>query len=848
MLYRSTLRTSSLATTTYFAFFALLCSVLLMAGCCEKVEVDPGPIRLVDVFSDARVADSPESAPTPEPTRWTFGDVPDDPEQRDPEWSAAWQVEDLEIQGGNLTGRTTGERPFVFFRRKSGLDRPDVVHEVQVRMRATAGSTLGIVLTEDDGTPVERMVQFLDAFPFSLETPLIADGQMRTYTLFTEDQPFTPSYPAAQTEIVAIQVGDEAASEFEIESVRLVFRGEHLAGIESGVGWHGLSDVFRETLVTRSPETVSFDIRVPPSATFDVAVGLPEAAALRFEVAVFSADAEEDEPLSEVKRSVQRTVTRADRWERLAMDLSDLAGQEVTLSLSLANLASDELGAIGFWGAPAIRTPSVRAVDQPARASRSDELGEPPQGIVFVIADTLRRDRLEIYGHDRETAPNLAQMAATGVVFRDNVAQGAWTKVSVPSMMTGLYPTTLGVVEFADRIPAAATTLAEAFREAGYATWGSSSVPFSGRLSNLHQGYEVLHESTSFGDLHRLDRSKTARVITDRFLHWLEDFRDGGGGETPFFAVLHYMDSHSPYRTYRPWDTLWATEQDWARFRELQDQVRPFIDNPEDVPRGLPTREELLEAQIDPDEFVRVETAGYDSSTRAMDLELGRIFERLRQMGLDEKTLVVVLSDHGEEFLDHGAHFHEHDVYGEMINVPLIFRWPGVLPAGREVDVTTENVDVFPTLLRLAGLKTEESLAELGLQGHSLLPLMVDADGGSDAVSWDRRPAFSEWTRRAPQRERGGVDQRSVIHEGWKLIHNVERPEERAEYELYHHETDPFDATDVAAGHPDVVERLAKLLDAWHQSAQDARLSDAEAMEGMSAEELERLRSLGYIQ
>lgn len=821
-------------------------SALVIASCCEKVETDPTVVRLVDLFGSADAEVSVEgtaaSPAIPETTRWTFTDETDDPEARDPQWSAAHEVEDLELRDGNLVGRTTGSRPIVRFQRKSGLDRADVVHEVQVRMRATKGSTLGVILSEDDGMPMDQAVKMLDAFPFSLETPLLADGQMRTYTLSTEAQPFTPSYPASQTEVVAIQVGDEAGSEFEIESVRLVFRKEYLAGIESGVGWQGLGDVFRETLVTRSPETVSFDLRVPAGATFDVAVGTLEPAPLRFEVSV------SQEGVKTPLRTLERTISLADRWEPLSLDLADLAGREVTLSLQL--VAEDD-GTIGFWGAPALRTPAVRAAAGPTQASRSNEVGEPPQGVVLVIADTLRRDHLSVYGYGRETAPELARMAEEGVVFRDNISQAAWTKVSVPSILTSLYPTTLGIVEFADRVPASATTLAEAFREAGYATWGSSSVPFSGRLSNLHQGYEILHEAASLGD--EGARSKTARAVTDRFLTWLGQAVGGpenSAHETPYFAVLHYMDPHSPYRPYRPWDTRWSTEEDYERHGELRDKVRPFIKNPENAMRALPTLDELREAEIDPDEFVRVEKNGYDASTRAMDVELGRVFERLRQHGLEEKTLVVVLSDHGEEFLDHGDHFHEHDVYGEMVNVPLIFRWPGVLPAGRAVDVTVENLDVYPTLLRLAGLASEERLAELGLQGHSLLSLMVDSDSShkTDQVDWDRRPAVSEWTRRAPQRERGGVDQRSIIHEGWKLIHNVERPEGRAEYELYDHKDDPFDAHDVAEDYPEVVERLAKLLAGWHQSALDAQVDDATAMEGMSDEELERLRSLGYIQ
>jgi arylsulfatase A-like enzyme len=233
-----------------------------------------------------------------------------------------------------------------------------------------------------------------------------------------------------------------------------------------------------------------------------------------------------------------------------------------------------------------------------------------------------------------------------------------------------------------------------------------------------------------------------------------------------------------------------------------------------------------------------------------MDAEMGRLVERLKGLGLDRKTLLVFTGDHGEEFYEHGRSFHGQSVYGEQNNMPLVLWGPGVVPAGRTVDETVQTVDLMPTLLELSRLPVPQ-----GVQGHSLVPLL--AGGGSReggavrASARDSRPAISE---KAETKHAGGPPPRdtaseAVIDGGWKLIHNTKHAPGRPEFELYDHATDPLDAHDVAAIHPAEVARLAKTLESWRRMAAAGRLKpDTEANKSLSKEELERLRSLGYIQ
>jgi arylsulfatase A-like enzyme len=263
----------------------------------------------------------------------------------------------------------------------------------------------------------------------------------------------------------------------------------------------------------------------------------------------------------------------------------------------------------------------------------------------------------------------------------------------------------------------------------------------------------------------------------------------------------------------------------------------------------MPSREELVEAKFDPDAYVAHDRDWYDGSIRAMDVEVGRLLQTLRRLGLEEDTLIVFVSDHGEEFLEHGRMFHGQSVYGELTRVPLIMHWPAGLPKGKVVDEVVQSIDVMPTLLEASAVAGPE-----GMQGQTMLPLLVPADSGngSNAGGWRLVPAITEKARTStavvgapPPND---TECYSITDGEWKLIHNTVRPRGGPEFELYDFVKDPLDTTDVASQHPDVVARLAKAIDGWKQMALAARLKpDSEGMKNLSPEQLQRLRSLGYI-
>jgi len=804
------------------ARWPVLLAAALAAGGCDR-RPPPITIRLVDLFKPELVLARSAAPPSPgHRTEWRF-DAPATGE-RGPgrAWEAGPGVAGLEVRDGRLQGQTTTNLPLVHLMGEPGTDGNDVVEEVEIRLRVSAGANLDLALSGQERADLTEVAQPNPVF-WSFTTPIISGEETRTYVLRN-----ARGTPLSRCRHIFIRPTDAAGARFEIESLRIVSRKEHLAAVPSGIAWQGLSEFYRETIVARTPETVRVSLTLPENPWLDLAVGTLEEEPVTFRVAVGKPGAE--------AVLLERTVTMPHRWDLAPVDLRPYAGRRVSLTLSLAG---GRPGLLGLWGTPIIRSLGV----MPRPAAPTTVAGDVPQGIVLIWVDTLRRDHLDAYGYGRLTGPAVRRMASEGTLFRDAVVQATWTKVSTPSVLTSLYPATHGVRDFSDRLPSSAVTLAEVYREAGYATLSMSSGLFTGRFTNLHQGFEEVQENGSIKG--ELRTSKTTRVFVDRLLPWLEAHRD-----VPFFVFLHIQDPHDPYRPYPPYDTMWADRAGEAEHERQASAVRKVITDP--LMKGflMPSRNDLLKAGLDPEAYVDYERDWYDGAIRGMDVEITRLLEGLRNLRLDRRTLVAYTADHGEEFLEHGKMFHGQSTYGELSNVPLILWRPGTVPAGAVVDQTVQAIDLMPTLLEMSRLALPRSA-----QGHSLVPLLFKPASPSGAAHAATAPV--EWPaviEKESTREGGGPPPRdsesyAIILDGWKLVRNTKRPAGGPEFELYDHRTDPLDKADRAAEHPEVVKRLANELEQWRRMAEAAHLPpDAQSREGLGKEELERLRALGYIQ
>ena len=329
-------------------------------------------------------------------------------------------------------------------------------------------------------------------------------------------------------------------------------------------------------------------------------------------------------------------------------------------------------------------------------------------GILLISIDTLRPDHTSAYGYGRPTTPVLDSLAREGALFAHAVSTSNWTLPAHMSLLTGLYPSGHGVEEQHDGLDPSIRTLAEALSESGYATAGFTSHTYLDARYGFARGFE--HYETV------VDRR--AEEVSRRAVDWL------ASRETePFFLFLHYFDPH--------WD-YGPPEPHVRRFGAVNpahgtlDHLFPYFD-----------RERAMPAQTLQDVL-----ALYDAEIAYTDSQIGHVLDRLRDLGRLDSTVVVVVSDHGEEFGEHGSFGHGTHLHGEVTRIPLLVRYPPLVPRGERRTGVASLVDIPATVLSLAGL---ESGAQWRVSGRALFPGRNEGAGRDRAV-------ILESTRWGPKR------------------------------------------------------------------------------------------------
>jgi choline-sulfatase len=475
------------------------------------------------------------------------------------------------------------------------------------------------------------------------------------------------------------------------------------------------------------------------------------------------------------------------RWIRTGTPAARLAaavaGAALAVALALAPLGGRE--------------------DGPTPVARLERPGLPPD-IVLVCIDTWRWDAVGWSGEpDPSPTPALDALAATGTIFHGCRAPSSWTKPSTASLLTGLYPTQHGALDFESVLPAAAESLPEILRAAGYRTAAFADNPFLSPEYGFAQGFDAftgravspllrgtllgraalqaLAEAPGHAD-HSFGPGKD--IGAERLVDGALEFLRAAPAAKPSFAYLHLIEPHFPYTPPPP-----------------HDGGRPRVDPPpasgilpfdtfEDLP---PDRRETL-------------LRNYLGEVRAADDALGRLFAALRDAGRLARTLVVVTSDHGEEFHDHGGWTHGQSLHDELVRVPLLVVPPAGGPgAGRRVDAVVSLVDVAPTILDLAGVATPSRGGT-----RSLVPWMTGEASGD-------RPCAAE-LEAGPVGSRALFAAGKVLLEAWKggdrrrmLYDTVRDPRQRRDLLAIRGPTGPT-MGDGPAGEAEALARAADQL------------------------------------
>lgn len=339
------------------------------------------------------------------------------------------------------------------------------------------------------------------------------------------------------------------------------------------------------------------------------------------------------------------------------------------------------------------------AACSPPRAERPN--------VLLVSIDMLRAGHLSCYGYERATSPNIDRLASEGALYARHQSSTSWTLPAHAALFTGLPDSVHGCTDSHLALHERFQTLAERFAAAEYETAGFFAGPYLHPAFGLDQGFELYEDCSTAtasstvapGDEALMDSHDD--VCNPRsfaaFERWFS-----GRSERPFFAFVHLWDVHYDFLPPPPYDRLFDPGYEGTR------DGRRFATDPT-IRATMPARE--LEHLI----------ALYDGEIAWTDAFVGRMRALLEAAGVFDETIVIVTSDHGTEFFEHGEKGHRKSLYDEVLHIPLVVRYPARVPPGVRIESQTRMIDVAPTLLELAGLAKDERLP-----GASLAPLARD--------------------------------------------------------------------------------------------------------------------------
>jgi len=340
------------------------------------------------------------------------------------------------------------------------------------------------------------------------------------------------------------------------------------------------------------------------------------------------------------------------------------------------------------------------------------KIGRSEIPVIIYVVDTLRADRLEIYGHERPTSPNINTLAEEAVIFDQAYAPAPWTLPSLASILTSTYACEHQVTEGRRRLSPSLRTLAQRLDDVGYFPLGEYRNLFAGPIAGLDAGYRIFNGAFK-GDT----QISIARRVDD-ILGKVPD------GEIPYLYI-HTIEPHDPYKTSERWLRPFgevspamtkSVYNAYARYRKLvytnweETTVAGGTDNAEQLEIAMQALQRMA-GSID---------ILYDAAVYRADFSVGRIIEILKKRELWNNAIFIFLSDHGEEFDDHGGWLHEQSVYNELLRVPLIIRFPAGKFGGQRIMEPVSLVDIMPTILDYIG---HGDLCD-GCRGTSVLPLL----------------------------------------------------------------------------------------------------------------------------
>ena len=421
--------------------------------------------------------------------------------------------------------------------------------------------------------------------------------------------------------------------------------------------------------------------------------------------------------------------------------------------------------------------------------------------LIIISIDTLRADHIGCYGYQRPTSPAIDKFASEALLFEDVMSTSPWTLPAHGSLLTGLYPNRHGLKSYDNTMPGGIRMLADILKESGYATAAVVNSHCLSTRYGFNQGFDA------YAYLKEVVFQRGPSKVGEEGIKRLRSRPD-----RPFFLFLHYFDVHSDY------SSLPYYEQQF---------VRPYNGIANGSSRQLSAHciGEITFDQAAADHLIDL----YDAGIRQMDDGIDALLKSLKSQKLLDDSILIITSDHGEEFLEHGGVLHSQTQYQELLHIPLIIKGPGI-PKSKRIKSVVSLVDVVPTVLSLLGIAEPESL-----DGVDLCPLWQE-----------REPQFPSRYLFAGASKLTGPDQRSKYHDTKRAVRH---PRYKLHYDrltkqaqLYDLQYDQKEKTNVASSHGPLVSSMLSQLKIY-TNVNEVGVP----LEPLSPEELQTLKSLGYL-
>jgi arylsulfatase A-like enzyme len=420
--------------------------------------------------------------------------------------------------------------------------------------------------------------------------------------------------------------------------------------------------------------------------------------------------------------------------------------------------------------------------------------------IIFITLDSLRADHLGCYNYKRNTSNNIDLLSTKGVKFTQAITQATWTTSSISSLITSFYPNHELIEQ--GYISKHQPNLIRILKNNGYST-----ILFSGN-SIISMTFEDI--KTDF-DIFNVTQNKADKIL-QLAVDWIEKIR-----KTPFFLWVYFEEPHYPYTP-------------------PSDYYNNFINDNLYVHKNVPILEddgihnEYYSFRVIPRcvaehgiTDIGYYIAKYDGQIKFADEQIGKLLDLLHKKNIENNTLIILFSDHGELLGEHNFYFnHSHYVYEGLIRVPLLIIFPRRIPRNKIIQRTVQLIDIYPTVLDIVGIKNNRNI-----EGKSFLPLIM---GKSDHHIFYTFSETAFWP-----------SPRCIRTDEWKLIYN----RKRENYELYNLKEDPKETNNLINERSDIANSLKQQLERWSQNAKTNLLYKKD---NLSENEKLKLKSLGYIQ